>query len=154
MHGTNRNAIVRRLRGPNIWILLLAGFAYACTSPVGQPVATPASQELRIVNAGSQAIVGLKVLFPGDSAEAQATRIDFGDVPAGKASEYRSVPGGVYRYAAYEYSLNGRLVQQPVVDWVGEKPMDGSRFTYRIELDATKPPGGQVQLIEVQVDVP
>ncbi len=154
MYEVNRNVIVRRLGGAAILFLLLVGSAHACTSPVGQPAATPASQELRIVNAGSQDIMGLKVLFPGDSAEARATRIDFGDVPAGKASEYRSVPGGVYRYAAYEYSLNGRLVQQPVVDWVGEKPMDGSRFTYRIELDATKPPGGQVQLIEVQVDVP
>lgn len=107
-----------------------------------------------MVNSGSQDIVGLKVLFPGASADKEATRIDFGDVPAGKMTDYRSVPGGVYRYAAYEYSVDGHLVQQPVVDWVGEKPMDGARFTYRIVLDLNKLPGGQMQLIEVRVDVP
>ncbi len=153
MRRTNRDVLLRRLSRPCIWLVLLVGFANACTSPIEQPVATPASQELRIANTGSQDIVGLKVLFPGASADAEATRVDFGDLPAGKVSEYRSVPGGVYRYAAYEYSLNGHLVQQPVVDWVGEKPMDGSRFTYRTELDPTKPAGGQVQLIEVRVDV-
>lgn len=111
-------------------------------------------QQLRVVNRGSQDIKGLAILFPGRTVDASATRVEFGDVPAGKTSDYRNVASGVYRYAAYAYTLDGRVINQAVMDWVGENPMKGAKFTYRLELDSKKEPGGQMQLIEVVVDEP
>ena len=46
------------------------------------------------------------------------------------------------------------MVTQPVRDWVGESPMEGERFTYRIDLDSQKEHGSRVDLIEVVVDKP
>lgn len=111
-------------------------------------------QQLRVANIGSKDIQSLTVLFPGLTADAEAARVEFGDVPAGEMTGYRNVPGGVYRYAAYEYIVDRRMVSQSVTDWVGESPMQGEKFTYRIELDSKREPGGQVQLIEVWVDQP
>ncbi len=135
-------------------LLVLMCLAGACAAPRPAATATPALQKLRIVNSGSQNIAGLSVLFPGPTADSMAIHVEFGDVPAGQTTGYREVPSGVYRYAAYEYVLEGRLVSQPVTDWVGESPMAGHQFTYRIELDPAKQPGGQIRLVEVLVDVP
>ncbi len=111
-------------------------------------------QQLRVTNSGGQAIRGLVVLFPGLRAESQATRIEFGNIPAGGTTEYENAPTGVYRYAAYEYTVDDRVVGQAVVDWIGESPLDGTKFTYRVELDPKGTPGRQIELKEVIVDVP
>ncbi len=141
-----------RLPGvPGACLLLLLAFLSACYPSGATP---PGLQELRIVNTGSTDITGLIVLFPGPTSDAQATQVEFGNIPAGKTTEYRSVPGGVYRYSAFQYTLEGHPVNQPVVDWVGEKPMAGTRFTYQIQLDPTILPGRQIQLIQVVVDTP
>ena len=134
--------------------IFLIGFSAGCSPLVPTPVTTPAVQQLRITNAGSVDIMDLTVFFPGATSLALATPVKFGDVPAGKTTEYRSVPRGVYRYAAYEYGIDGRSVNQPVVDWVGESPMKGARFTYQIALDPQKQPGSQIQLLQVLVDGP
>ncbi len=102
--------------------------------------------QLRIVNIGPEDLMGLAVFFP------ESKRIGFGDVAAGETSEYRGVPGGVYRYAAYEYQADGRVVVQPVEDWVGEVPMAGTRFTYKVAVESGA--GQHVQLLEVVVDAP
>ena len=111
-------------------------------------------QQLRVMNSGRQAIRGLVVLFPGLRAESPATRVEFGDVPAGVTTEYESAPSGVYGYAAYEYTVDGAVVSQAVVDWVGESPLDGAKFTYRVELDPNGTPGRQIELKGVVVDAP
>jgi hypothetical protein len=144
---------------PLLALSVLASSACGAASPSPSPtpsltsgvqdMSTPAragTSLLRIVNSGRQDIVGLVVLFP------PSHRVEFGDVPAGQATEYREVPGGVYRYAAYEYAVDGRVAKQPVVDWVGEGPMPGSRFTYRVAFDAAQRPGTQIRLVEVEVD--
>ena len=92
------------------------------------PTANGVTQQLRVVNAGTVDISGLVVRFPEGT-------VNFGDVPAGATTGYRDAAGGVYRYAAYEYALDGKPVLQRVADWVGESPMPGGAFTYRIELD-------------------
>ena len=60
--------------------------------------------------------------------------------------------GGVYRYSAYGYTLDGKPVLQRVADWVGESPMPGTAFTYRIQFDPTRRDGAQIVLIGVTVD--
>ncbi len=115
----------------------------------------PESQQLRITNSGDTDIKGLIVVFPaGQGWDTGTSRIEFGDIPAGQTSEYRNVPSGVYRYAAYEYVLDGREVRQPVIDWVGEEPMAGKKITYQITLDLNKVVGNQVSLVTVLVDEP
>jgi hypothetical protein len=126
-----------------ILLIVLLCLANACAAPTDTPTAIPVPQRLRIVNSGSQDITGLRVLFPGPIADAEAARVEFGDVAAGATTEYRTVPGGVYRYAAYEYTIDSRPVNQAVVDWVGESPLKGAKFTYRIELDPNKEPGAK-----------
>ncbi len=111
-------------------------------------------QQLRIANIGKEDIHDLAVLFPGATSSAAASRVEFGDVRAGETTEYREAPSGVYRYAAYEYTLESRVVNQAVVDWVCESPMQGAKFTYSIQVNTTKVPGNQVELIEVSVDLP
>ncbi len=114
----------------------------------------PALQQLRITNSGREDIKNLAVLFPGNTANSEAVHVEFGDVPAGTTTGYREVPSGVYAYAAYRYTLAGREVTQPVVDWVGEKPMQGQKFTYRISLDSSQVQGGQITLIGALVEQP
>jgi hypothetical protein len=118
------------------------------------PTAVPAGAQLRIENVGTQDILSLTVSFPGSGATGPAQRVWFGDVLAGETSAYQTVPHGVYRYAAYEYFLVGEWAHQPVLDWVGEKPMAGERFTYRISLEIQERIGAQIQLIEAVSDVP
>jgi hypothetical protein len=109
-------------------------------------------QQLRITNSGRQDILGLVVIFPGPTILARGRRVEFGNIPAGETSDYRPIPNGVYRYAAYEYTLDNHLVHQAVMDWVGESPMEGAEFTYRITLNTQLPEGGQIQLVEVVLD--
>ncbi len=146
-----RNLNLRPLLGRALWLvaslIMVSNLASACARPQDP-------QQLRIVNSGSTDIKGLSVLFPGPTSDSEAIRVKFGDVAASSATAYQDIPGGVYRYAAYEYVLDGRSISQPVVDWVGERPMDGRQFTYSIQLDLQKPAGGQIQLVDVSVDTP
>ena len=101
---------------------------------------------LRIINNGSVPIKNLVVLFPQD-------RIEFGDVPAGTTTEYKEASNGVFRYAAYQFEVDGQTVTEPAIDWIGENPMSGILFTYTIDYDPnrTNTPG-RIQLIEVKND--
>jgi hypothetical protein len=124
----------------------------ACTTQTA--TITPELQKLRITNSSNIDITGLVVLFPGPSWDSEASRVEFGNIPAGQTSEYRDIPSGVYRWAAYEYTLDGLIVNQSVTDWVGENPMAGKKFTYQIVLDPKKVEGDQVTLVTVLIDEP
>ena len=137
-----------------IFAVLLFALLSACTLQKDTAPRTPELQLLRITNRGSSDITGLVILFPGSSPEAEATKIEFGDLPAGQTSAYRSVPSGVYAYAAYNYRIGDREVTQAVTDWVGESPLAGKKFTYQLALDLQKIDGDQMQLIDVLVDEP
>ena len=78
---------------------------------------------LRIENLGSSDLQDLTVRFPRG-------RVEFGDVPAGQISGYRFVFGGVYQYAAYEGTVDGERIHNPVVDWVGEVPLLPGSYIY------------------------
>jgi hypothetical protein len=90
-------------------------------------------------------IENLIVLFPEE-------KIEFGAVPPGTTTEYKPVSKGVYGYAAYSYDLEGTNIGQPVIDWVGEEPMEGTDFTYVIDLDPSRDPVMRIQLQNVQRD--
>jgi hypothetical protein len=97
---------------------------------------------LRITNNGSVPIHNLVVLLPEE-------RIEFGDIPAGTTTAYKDASNGVFSYAAYQFEVDGEVFTQPVIDWVGESPMNGTLFTYIIDFD---PDGARIQLIEVKND--
>ena len=102
--------------------LLLLSLALAACS-----VLEPDRDSLRVTNTGSVALVDLTVFSPG-------SEVNFGTINPGETTEYRVMPGGVYHYAAFEYTDTGERVSQPVIDFVGESPMRGSRFTYSLSL--------------------
>ncbi len=89
------------------------------------------NQKLRIINKSTFSIQRLEVWFPQDG-------VDFGDVLPGATTDYQVIPHGVYRYAAYVVEINGQKYEQPVVDWVGESPMNGKAFTYILDVDPSK----------------
>ena len=118
-------------------------------TPAGGLSTTSPTQKLRIINQSDIPLHNLVVVFPDE-------RIEFGDVPGGTTTEYRDVPQGVYRYAAYDVEVNGQSYEQPVVDWVGETPMQGENFTYIIDVDPARwqTEGQVIQLVQVSTDQP
>ncbi len=116
-------------------------------TPVGGLSTTSPLQKLRIINQSKLLLHNLVVRFPDE-------RIEFGDVPGGTTTEYRDVPQGVYRYAAYDVEVNGQTYEQPVVDWVGETPLQGENFTYIIDVDPARwqTEGQVIQLVEMSTD--
>ena len=100
---------------------------------------------MRLINDSDYLITNLKIIFPKD-------QLEFGDIKAGAITEYKDVPNGVYRYAAYKYLLNGKEITQPVIDWVGETPLEGILFTYTLAYDPNRPQGQAIQLLEVTKD--
>jgi hypothetical protein len=114
----------------------------------GSPTAASAVSRgpvLRLTNVGARDIQGLSVLFPDE-------RVEFGDVPAGSTSTYRTVNKGVYQYAAYEFRVDAQQRRQPVIDWVGERPMSGQAFTYAIEMVDDQPGGVAIRLVSTNLD--
>lgn len=107
-----------------------------------EPVSGP---RLRIRNVGEHDLKNLTVLFPD-------SRIPFGDVPAGSTSDYQPAPNGVYNYGAYAFEVNGEVVTQPVIDWVGESPRPGQSFTYVLDFDPAREGMLMVELVEVLAD--
>ena len=97
-------------------------------SPVPTPRNATAPTQLRIVNTSTTALDQLVVIFPNE-------HIDFGAIPAGATTEFQPVAGGVYRYAAYRVTIDGRLETQPVIDWLGEQPLSGTACTYSLSID-------------------
>jgi hypothetical protein len=108
------------------------------------PDAQPQPQRLRITNQSAVTLVDLVVIFPNE-------RIKFGDIPAGTTTAYKVFSHGVYRYAAYNVEVEGQKYEQPVIDWVGETPMQGADFTYILEADPAqwKTGGYVIRLVEV-----
>ncbi len=119
------------------------------TIPAKTPDVQSQLQRLRITNQSALTLHDLVVRFPDE-------RIEFGDVPGGTTTEYRDVSQGVYRYAAYDVEVNGQKYQQPVVDWIGETPMQGEAFTYLIEADPSQwqTQGQVIQLVQMSTDQP
>jgi hypothetical protein len=104
----------------------------------------PDPQLLRVHNVGSLSLSALSVGFP-------ESLTSFGDIPSDVTTAYVHVPGGVYRYAYYRFSYADHVVDQPVIDFVGETPMEGQRFTYNVRLVQT-PNGPRIDLVSIVRD--
>ena len=83
--------------------------------------------KLRIRNNGPLSVRDLVVIFP-------QSKTTFGDLPVGTTREHQSVPGGVFKYAAFRYQRGGQFLSQPVIDWVGEVPFFNGFYTYEISV--------------------
>lgn len=116
-------------------------------TPSASPTPLSTSQTLRLINQSSYDLQNLEVIFPDE-------RVAFGDVPAGSTSAYHEFPHGVYRYAAYGVEIDGKRYEQPVIDWVGESPMDGQSFTYVLDVDPSrwKTQGWVIHLVRAEKD--
>jgi heat shock protein HslJ/Tol biopolymer transport system component len=101
---------------------------------------------LRVTNDSPYHLDRVVVIFSDE-------RIAFGSLAAGETSTYRAVRRGVYGYAAYNVVVDGQTIDQPVVDWVGEQPLDGESFTYVLSIDPERPFMQQIQG-EVHEDQP
>jgi hypothetical protein len=101
---------------------------------------------LRVTNDSPYALDRVVVIFPQE-------RVAFGPLAPGETSAYHAVQRGVYAYAAYSVSLNGQTIDQPVVDWIGEQPLQGKAFTYVLSVDPERPAMQQIQA-QVQEDQP
>jgi hypothetical protein len=129
-----------------IFILVLNLTLSGCASQSASSTQSPVVQQLRIINNGPYAVDNLVVRFPG-------VNVAFGDVPAETTTEYKNVPNGVFRYAAYDFEVDGKVMSQAVIDWMGETPMDGNSFTYIINFDPDRfGTNDSVQLVEVKTD--
>jgi len=98
---------------------------------------------LRVENRGSGDLQDLTVRFPRGSVE-------FGDVPAGQISGYRLVFGGVYQYAAYDITVDGERISQPVIDWIGEVPLLPGIYTYIVSWEKTRVNYPWIDLLEIR----
>lgn len=119
-------------------IILMSTFATGCKTESKET-------RLRVINDSTIPIENLIVIFPKD-------QIQFGNIAPGATTDYIDVPNGIYRYAAYKFDLGGNTITQPVIDWVGETPMEGTSFTYTINIDPDRDDGQIIQLTEVTED--
>jgi hypothetical protein len=127
------------MRLVRFFVMVSLASLYACGSP------SPTVPQLRVINAGNEAIEDLTIIFPD-------SEVEFGDIPAGAATEYLVVPRGVYGYAAYRYTRDRVPVTQRVRDFMGASPLGRARFSYTLELDSSSTPTGAIRLVEVTND--
>jgi hypothetical protein len=119
-------------------IMVFSNLISGCVRDAPQP-------RVRVTNLGAEDILNLTILFPDE-------KIYIGNIPSGATSEYHIAPKGVYSYAAYQYQFHGQQVSQEVVDWMGESPMKGQLFTYKIDYDPSRGQMRQIKLVEVVRD--
>ena len=97
-----------------------------------EPSPTPMTDVMvRVRNDAAVGLERVRVTFP-DGSDA-----DYGSLPPGRSSDYRPV------VQAYGYSLvrvqpagGSELTFQPI-DFVGETPLPGGRYTYVLSIDGT-----------------
>jgi hypothetical protein len=100
---------------------LLWAVASSCANPVSSgPV------EIRVENASAAVMEAVRVAFPDEWQE-------YGTLAPGEASGYRTV-ALAYRIATVEATVGGELHRLQVIDFVGETPLSGGRYTYRLDL--------------------
>ena len=82
---------------------------------------------LRVTNASDNDFQSVFVSFPQGDAE-------FGAVAAGEVTAYRELPGA-YHYGYVEVVAEGDTLRMMPIDYVGEKPLQGGRYTFVLDVD-------------------
>jgi hypothetical protein len=82
--------------------------------------------EIRVHNASAATMADVVIHFPDESVE-------YGTLAPGEASGYRAVELA-YRIASVAVTIDGESHGLQVVDYVGEEPLMGGRYTYRLDL--------------------
>lgn len=109
--------------------------------------------EIRVQNASAVVMQDVVVGFPevttggGDPVEpgdAESGDVDYGTIDPGAATPYRTI-GKAYRYTAVTVLVEGEEVELVPIDYVGEDPLDGGRYTYELHYD-----GGSLALMLVR----
>lgn len=138
--------MVFRVRLLSLLILLALLAACGSSDQSPDPTATePPSPRLRIRHNGGNAVDRLVIIFPEE-------RVEFTDIEPGETTAYQPVTKGVYRYAAYEAEIDGQFYEQPVIDWVGEEPVEGKDFTWLIDVEVSRGPWEVIQLVQATID--
>jgi hypothetical protein len=83
--------------------------------------------EVRIENASS-AMFSEATLYTSEGP------VTFGDVGPGEATPYTQVTTA-YRFATTQVVVQGDTLRLQVIDFVGEEPLDGGRYTYVLGVD-------------------
>ncbi len=109
-----------RLRVPLLLVILLLT---ACAAT--EPEATPVS--VRVANGGTLSFDEVTVWFP-DSV------VNYGAVPAGTRSEYRSVERA-FGYARVDIRVGNEVKSLVPIDYVGEPFLPAGRYTYTLSLE-------------------
>lgn len=99
------------------------GLSWGCHSPTA-----PREVFVKVVNVGSTDINDLVLQFPNGA-------VNVGNVPGGTESGLVSSSGAVYRFAAFDFVVDGVHVRQPVTDWAGEKPLNSTFVTYSVSAE-------------------
>jgi hypothetical protein len=117
---------------------MLIGCGQSAAIPSPSVIGHSDVHQLRITNASEFVFDRVVVLFPDE-------QITFKSVALGATTAYQPVPNGVYSYAAYEMTFNGRTIKQGASDWLGEKSMSGEAFTYILSIDPQQPEFAMIQ---------
>lgn len=108
------------LRGAGAFLVLLA--AAGCQMPFW-----PGPVEVRVRNASEVEFGSVVMGFPHET-------LTYGPMPAGGASAWSAVEEA-YRYAAFAVTVDGETLRLQPIDWVGEEPLDGGRYTFELDVD-------------------
>ena len=129
-------AMIASIIGINLILLPLASLYPKC------------AQQLRIKNISIYPLEQLKIWFPDEL-------VVFGSIPPHTTSAYVTATKGVYRYSAFQFTLNDEKIHQPVIDFLGEKPIEGCLFTYVLdypEVEYDNRLYWRIRLVEVNRD--
>lgn len=96
--------------------------------------------EVRIENASTVTIDSV-VVYPGGPDSLVATNLG-----VNARTPYRAIERA-YRLATVEVRVGTGTARQQVIDYVGEKPLEGGRYTYRIRVT----PQAGTPLLEVEL---
>lgn len=82
---------------------------------------------LRVTNVSETDFESVFVSFPQGDA-------DFGEVAAGEITSYHELPGA-YHYGYVEVVAEGDTLRMMPIDYVGEKPLEGGRYTFVLDIE-------------------
>lgn len=117
------------LRSFWIGIFLLGLVLGGCATGVKEvQESAPSGVEIRVANRSDRDFDQVDVTFG-------STKVSYGPVAQGAASEYREAKEEAYRYALVVVTAGGETFRFQPIDFVGETPLTAGRYTYALNID-------------------